>query len=214
MRLEVNTPTTTDPISFAISPDGRRLVFAGSDGGTTRLWLRTLDTTMSRPLIGTEGGGFPFWSPDSRSIGFFSGGKLWRLDVDGGAPLELAEVNVGRGGSWSPDGVILFGRSQGVGLFRVSASGGEVTAVSRLEARQTSHRFPQFLPDGRRFLYFVQGPGEVQGVTFSTSGKEHSLPWNLTPLQLRQLAIQSESLTWSGTTRRSGAEHFPFRPTA
>ena len=169
MRLELNTRATADPISFALSPDGQRLVFAGSEGGTTRLWIRSFDTMVSRPLIGTEGGGYPFWSPDSRSIGFFTPGKLKRIEIlDGAAPLELADVIAGRGGTWNSAGAILFGRSQGVGLFRVSASGGGVTAVTQIAPRQIAHRFPQFLPDGRRFLYLVQGPADIQGIYLGT----------------------------------------------
>ena len=164
MRLEVNTRATTDPLSFALSPDGRRLVFAGSEGGTARLWLRPLDAMTARPLAGTEGGSFPFWSPDSRSIGFFTGNKLKRIDVDSGFLQDVANISGGRGGAWSRDDIIVFGQGQGQGLFRVPAFGGDVTAATQIAARQIGHRFPFFLPDGRRFVYFVQAPGDFQGV--------------------------------------------------
>ena len=89
-RLNVNTPPTlAGPLHFAISPDGRQVVFnAMSDKHASILWLRPLDRTTARPLVGTEGGTWPFWSPDSRSVGFIAGGKLKRLDLAGGAPPD------------------------------------------------------------------------------------------------------------------------------
>ena len=90
MRVEITTPATDAPLQFALSPDGRSLVFVASGDGPPRLWLRPLDQTEARPLAGTEGATSPFWSPDSRSIGFFAAGKLLRLDVAGGAPQVLA----------------------------------------------------------------------------------------------------------------------------
>ena len=86
MRLEIITPATTDPVSFALSPDGRQIVFVASGDGPSRLWLRPLASTTAQPLAGTEGASLPFWSPDSRSVGFFADGKLKRLDIGGGPP--------------------------------------------------------------------------------------------------------------------------------
>src|SRR5262249_7483384 len=146
MRTEIVTPATADPISFALSPDGRQIVFVASGDGAARLWLRSLSSTTAQPRAGTEGAAYPFWSPDSRSIGFFADGRLKRLDIGGGAPQTLATVTVPRGGTWNADGVILF--PLGSALFRVPASGGQTVAVTKLD-RQTSHRFPVFLPDGR-----------------------------------------------------------------
>ena len=161
-RLEINTPATTDPASFALSPDGRQIVFVASGDGAPRLWLRSLATTGAQPLAGTEGAVYPFWSPDSRSVGFFAGSSLRRLDIGGGAPQTVAIGHVGRGGTWNADGVILFG-SNGTPLFRVPATGGEPVAVTTLD-RQTSHRFPSFLPDGRQFLFYAQGTPETTGI--------------------------------------------------
>ena len=93
MRVEITTPATDAPLQFALSPDGRSLVFVASGDGPPRLWLRPLDQTEARPLAGTEGATYPFWSPDSRSIGFFAAGKLLRLDVAGGAPQVLATAD-------------------------------------------------------------------------------------------------------------------------
>jgi serine/threonine protein kinase len=86
MRLEINTPSTSAPLEFALSPDGRYIVFVASGDGPQRLWLRALDKTDAQPLAGTEGANYPFWSPDSRSIGFTATGKLQRIDIAGGAP--------------------------------------------------------------------------------------------------------------------------------
>ena len=107
-RLEITTPPTSDPISFAISPDGRRLVLVASGDGQPRLWLRPLDATATQPLAGTEAASFPFWSPDSRSIAFFANGKLKRLDIGSGPPQVIADALAGRGRAWSDDGTILF----------------------------------------------------------------------------------------------------------
>jgi serine/threonine protein kinase len=162
LRLQVITPPTTDPVSMALSPDGRRLTFVATSDGTPRLWLRPLDSVTGQPLPGTDGASYPFWSPDSQSIGFFAEGKLKRIDIGGGPPQPLADAPSARGGTWSRDGVILFGATGGI--LRVPASRGEVVRVTRVVPSHTAHRFPQFLPDGRRFLYFSQGSGDGQGV--------------------------------------------------
>ena len=120
---------------------------ASGDGGS-RLWLRSLATTSAQPLAGTEGATYPFWSPDSRSVGFFADGKLKVLDI-GGASRTLATVVIGQGATWNADGVIVFAPSQTSGLMRVSATGGAVTAVTALGPQQRGHVAPSFLPDGR-----------------------------------------------------------------
>jgi dipeptidyl aminopeptidase/acylaminoacyl peptidase len=162
-RLQIGTPPTTDPLSIAISPDGRRVTFVPTSDGVLRLWLRPLDQITAQPLSGTDGASYPFWSRDSQSIGFFATGKLKRIDIGGGRPRILADAYGGRGGTWNRDGVIL--HALGVsGLRRVSEQGGETSAVTQLGGGQTNHRFPSFLPDGRRYLYFTQGSTETQGV--------------------------------------------------
>jgi hypothetical protein len=115
----------------------------------------------------TEGAEFPFWSPDSRSIGFFAAGKLKRLAIAGGPPIVITPASSQPlGASWNQEGTILFALVAGE-IRRVSASGGTpvaVTAVDR-ENEENSHRFPLFLPDGRRFLYYVQsGKPHVAGI--------------------------------------------------
>src|SRR5262249_19529489 len=86
MRVEITTPSTQAPLEFALSPDSRYIVFAASGDGPQRLWLRALDKTEAQPIVGTEDGDYPFWSPDSRSIGFTASGKLKRVDIAGGPP--------------------------------------------------------------------------------------------------------------------------------
>ena len=166
MRLEITTPATDAPLHFALSPDGRSFVFAASGDGPPRLWLRPLDETEARPLAGTEGAAAPFWSPDSRSIGFFAANKLLRIDVAGGAPQVLAAATpASASGSWSADGTILFARQLTDPLWRVAASGGKPVDVTRLDPpRQVGHRHPQFLPDDRHFLFYAPGPPETAGI--------------------------------------------------
>ena len=161
-RVEIATPPTTDLTSFAMSPDGEKIAFVALSDGLPRLWLRQLTTGVARPLRGTEGASHPFWSPDSRSIGFFTSEKLFRIDSDGGAPRPIATAAVAAGGTWSRDGVILFTPVPDAPVMRVSAEG---TAVSFLPGTQMDarpgQRFPHFLPDGRHFLYYV---AESRGV--------------------------------------------------
>ena len=115
------------------------------------LWLRPVGSAEARQLQGTEGGRFPFWSPDSQFIAFFAGNKLKKVSIGGGPVMELADAVIGRGGSWSRDNVILFG-SAGSGLNRVSSGGGVATAVTTLAQGEDAHRWPHFLPDGQHFL--------------------------------------------------------------
>ena len=141
-----------------ISPDGRRLALLATSGGRRRIWIRPLESLTPEPLAGTEGASYPFWSPDSESIGFFADGKLKKLGVAGGPVQTLCDAPIGRGGSWSTEGVILFAPRQfGEPLFRVSASGGVPVPATRLNPsrQESAHRWPSFLPDGRHFLYLA-----------------------------------------------------------
>ena len=160
MRLSVLPPEgTTLGEGSAISPDGRLLVFPATDtSGQTLLWIRALDSTNATVLAGTNGASFPFWSPDNQSVGFFSDGKLKKIAVRGGPPQTLCDAPNGRGGSWNRGGFIVFNADSLGPLYGVSAMGGDVVAVTTRRrsdaAARGSHRWPQFLPDGRHFLYF------------------------------------------------------------
>ncbi len=164
VKLQIVAPATPDPAGFALSPDGRRLAFVGSDGTRVRLWVRDLDSTHARSLNGTDGASFPFWSPDGRSIGFFAGSKLRRIDVATEAVQILADAFQGRGGTWNAGGVILFARSAASPIYRVSAAGGDAVAITQLDPEVSSHRSPQFLPDGHHYLFMVHAVHDKQGV--------------------------------------------------
>jgi Tol biopolymer transport system component len=166
-RLEITTPPTYDQVSLAISPDGEKLVFVASADGRPQLWLRSLRSGSARPLEGTDGASFPFWSPDSQSIGFFANERLNRIDIDGGSLRALARAPVGAGGSWSPEGVILFPPVPDAPMMRVSDAGGEAVLLPGSEPGLGGNRFPQFLPDGRHFLYFM-ADAPKQGVYVGT----------------------------------------------
>jgi serine/threonine protein kinase len=163
-RTEIVTPTTEDPTSFALSPDGRQIIFVATSGSGSSLWLRSLSSTEALPVAGTEGATSPFWSPDSRSVGFFAANALKRLDLGGGAPQTLAPINVSRGGTWGADGVIVFAPNTHGPLMRISAIGGDAAAATTIGAQQFSHQWPHALPGGRQFLYYVQGTVDTSGI--------------------------------------------------
>lgn len=146
----------------AVSPDGRRLAVGINMPGQSGLWVRDLDSLAGRMLPGTAGASYPFWSPDSRFLAFFAGGKLKKMDVAGGPALTLCDVPVGFGGSWSKNDVIVFAPGQYSGLFRVPAAGGMATSVTTLDkgSGTFAHRSPWFLPDGRHFLYTARNVDE------------------------------------------------------
>ncbi|HLL74585.1 MAG TPA: protein kinase [Pyrinomonadaceae bacterium] len=155
--------------SLALSPDGSRLAFVAIGGaGLPSLWVRALDSVSARELPGTEGAAFPFWSPDGRSLGFFAGNKLKKIDAAGGPAQTVADASSeARGGSWGADGTILFAPTFTSPLYRVPAAGGAAEPATELdEARKlTSHRWPHFLPGGRHFLYFARSPQkEAEGI--------------------------------------------------
>jgi Tol biopolymer transport system component len=165
MRTDIVAPGDGNPLSFALSPDGRQIVIAAASDGVPQLWLRSLGEAMARPLAGTERAQYPFWSPDSRSLAFFADGQVKRLDLDGGAPRTLATAPSGHGGgTWNADGAILFSPSASGPLSRVAATGGPVVAVTKLDGGQATHVRPVFLPDGRHFLYYVPGKTEKSGI--------------------------------------------------
>ena len=156
---------TNENSAMAVSPDGRYLVFGAGTRGTRRLWLRPLDSLGAQLLQGSEGANHPFWSPNSKSVAFFAGSKLKRSDIDGGAPQVLCDGQFGPGGAWGRDGVILFGGTEG--LMRVAASGGVPQRLTQRDTarKESQHSAPQFLPDGKKFLYFIASTDpNIQGI--------------------------------------------------
>ena len=140
-----------------LSPDGAYLAFSaiGSDG-KTNLWVRAMNASDARVLPDTNDALFPFWSADSRSLGFFANGQLRTIDINATTAQTLGPAQLGRGGSWSHSGVIVFSPSPIAALMQISANGGLATPVTRIDGSQyTSHRWPFFLPDGKHFLYFA-----------------------------------------------------------
>jgi Tol biopolymer transport system component len=137
-----------------LAPDGSRLAFAATAGGVQRLWIRSFDALTAQELPGTEGASAPFWSPEGRSVAFIANGKLKRIDVAGAsAPQPIGSDPGMIGGTWSAAGVILMGSRTGV--YRVAASGGEPVHVGTAPGSGDAHLWPQFLPNGRHFLYTV-----------------------------------------------------------
>jgi eukaryotic-like serine/threonine-protein kinase len=158
----------------AVSPDGRQVVFrVATATEAPALWLRPLDALTGSRLAGTDSADFPFWSPDARSLAFFAGGKLKRVDVAGGTPIVLADAadddSMTSGGSWNDHGVILFGSPEG--MYRVSASGGTPALIAPInrDLKETGYGAPQFLPDGDRFLMFVRSEDASREGLYLTS---------------------------------------------
>ncbi len=159
-RLSVMAPAGStlveDAVGSAISPDGRMIALTAVDSaGTALLWVRALETLAARPLAGTEHASMPFWSPDSRLVGFFADGKLKKVPIVGGSVEDICDAQTGRGGTWNRHGVIVIAPAGEGPLFQVPADGGERRQVTSLDStrHETAHRFPWFLPDGKHFLF-------------------------------------------------------------
>jgi Tol biopolymer transport system component len=139
-----------------LSPDGSHLAFGATETGRGRLFVRSLAAGEVRALDGTDEATFPFFSPDGRSIGFFAGGKLKRIAVDGGSPLTVCDAPNGRGGAWAPDGTIVFSPGFRTALARVRATGSTPEPLTTLDAaRHSTHRWPSITADGRHVVYFA-----------------------------------------------------------
>jgi len=144
-----------------LSPDGKSLVFIarGPSGGRWQLFVRRLDELDASPIAGTEGAYAPFFSPDGRSVGFFANGRLLKVALDGRTVTPICPVEEARGGAWSEDGTIVFAPRPDGPLYRVSASGGEPSQATTLDAAagEMTHRWPQFLPGGKTLLFTAHG---------------------------------------------------------
>jgi Tol biopolymer transport system component len=171
-RLAISLPTGTNTVGFtapmlALSPDGRRLVVGAVDAaGKRKLWLRPLDSFTTQPLAGTDGAYGPFWSPDGRHIAFFADNKLKKLDTGSGVIETICPAGMGEGADWNRQGVIVFNNGLGTGLWRVNAAGGAPEAVTEVDPAhgEGSHFFPSFLPDGKHYLFQVEGDSSAYGI--------------------------------------------------
>jgi eukaryotic-like serine/threonine-protein kinase len=167
--------------AVTISPDGRTVAWVAGDAeGRRHVWVRPIDATEPRRLDATVGATFPFWSPDSKSLGFFADKSLKTIDAAGGAAETICAASDGRGGTWNANGDIVFAPLTRAGLAHVRASGGEARILTRPAAPHSTHRWPLFLPDGKRFLYLAANHGDPRsgdtGVYVgSLDGKENRL---------------------------------------
>ena len=193
LRYSIAAPEGSGSIhSFAISPNGRTLAIAATVNGKRQLWLRKLDALQAAPLPFTEDATYPFWSPDSSSIGFFAQGHLKRVAATGGPAESLCPVPDARGGSWNRDGVIVFSSSFGghVSIQRIQSSGGNPANISDTQGDYTN---PTFLPDGQHFL-MVSRQGEQSGIYVSSlDGKE-----------MRRILPDVSSVVYAPPSRQSG----------
>ena len=165
LRWEIASDTLAQ--FHAISPDGRQLASVRDDNGVRRLFLRSLDSLETKPVPDTSGAVYPFWSPDSRHLGFFADGKLKRIDPGGARAQVICDAPNPRGGSWNREDVIVFAPDINGPLHRVSAAGGNPAAVTKVEAG-ASHRYPSFIDGGRKFLFLAEGAagtmvGDLEG---------------------------------------------------
>jgi len=174
---------------FTLSPDGHNLAYTNDAGGPLRIWIRALDSLEPRPVAGTDGATYPFWSPDGANLAFFAQGKLKKIAVSGGPAQNLCDAPTPRGGSWNREGVIIFGNLTG-GLLRVSDEGGVPQLLTQLAASENAetHRYPEFILGGRRFLFtYLNGRPEAAGIyAGSTDGTP---PVRILPDQSRALYV-------------------------
>ena len=154
-----------------ISPDGSTLAFIAEGEGKQLLFVRPLQATTARALAGTEGAYYPFWSPDSKFLGFFAGGKLKKVEASGGVVQSLCDSPFGRGGSWNRDGVILFAPGIHDLIYRVADGGGQPVAVTKIHKAgpYAGGRWPHFLPDGKHFLYVGTEGDDFRGKVYAAS---------------------------------------------
>ena len=153
---------SSGPAPVALSPDGRFAVFGATDG-QPRLWVQDLSRAEAQALDGTERAQYPFWSPDSRKIGFFARGQMHWIAREGGPAVAITAASDGKGATWNRDNTIVFTPDANEPLYKVSAEGGAAEPITDLNVPEDvySHRHPRFLPDGRHFLFVARGAGSA-----------------------------------------------------
>jgi Tol biopolymer transport system component len=172
---------------FEISEDGRLVAFTAVENGKQLLWVQPFDSPTGQALTETAGASSPFWSPDGRHIGFFADTKLKKVEVTGGVPLTLCDLKAkeGEGGTWNSEGTILFAPTVTSGLMRVSANGGEPVPVTKVDAKsEVGHVWPQFLPDGRHFIYLSIGKAQ-EATAIYVGSLDGDAPKRLVQTQVR-----------------------------
>ena len=201
VRFQIPSPETSSIDYFKLSPDGRLLAFTTG----RRLWIRSLDTLQALPLPGTEGADRMFWSPDSQFIAFFAEGKLKKIAASGGPTQILCNAPEAYGGTWNRDGVIVLPLSLTSGLFQVSAGGGDPVPLAQTTASVpiVQARFPEFLPDGRHFLYSGgdQGGDKLEGRSIYYGSLDGTPPIRLLP----DLISNATYVQTAGAPRQDGA---------
>jgi serine/threonine protein kinase len=175
----------------AVSPDGASLAFSAVDEqGVTKLWLRPLNAQQAAALAGTEDASKPFWSPDGQYLGFVADGKLKKVSASGGNSQILADgvASESGGGTWNSDGTILFCKERSGAIYRVAASGGEVSPATKLKQTEHSHDEPFFLPDGKHFLYASTSSSYSRAIKVGELGKPEQDGVTVVPGQMPQFA--------------------------
>lgn len=169
-----------------VSPRGRYVVFPLIEpSGERRLWMRALESMSALPLAGSNGGYLPFWSPDESQIGFFAAGQMKIFRLSDGSVRVLCDTPIGRGGTWAADGTILFApRTSGAGIYKISEEGGVAVPVTTLDAAsgENDHRWPEFLADGRHFVYSSRSRTSGRSGIFLAS-LDGGSPVRLSPIQ-------------------------------
>lgn len=187
---------------LALSPDGRSLVFLAIRNNQSRLWIQRLDSPTARELVGTENASAPFWSPDNRSIGFFAGGYLKRIDADGSNPQVLCEIQAPRGAAWGPDGNILFSPSNRLRtpIYRIPETGGKAVPVTTVDStdQETYRSFPILLRDGKRFLYRTRGTsGTIYASSFEDTKRKARVMPGSNWLELAYPGVHGPYAVWN-----------------
>jgi eukaryotic-like serine/threonine-protein kinase len=154
-------------LALALSPDGTHLAYVARQGSVQQIYLRAMDSLAANPLPGTEGGTTPFFSADNQWVGFFAGGRLKKVSLNGGATLDLGMVGAttGAGASWGSHGIIAIAPGAASALLQVPDGGGAVQPLTHVEKSDITHRWPEFLPGGRAVLFTVGR----SGITFSNA---------------------------------------------